>query len=127
QALGAHGSFAYGPYFVDRPPVLLALYRIASLAAGVLGIRILGLLLALGIVAAIVVLATRLAGPRAAPFAAACSVALLCSQATGVVATPSELLAAAPSCLSLLLLVESPDRLATGGRRLAAAGAAAVT
>ena len=125
QASGSAGPFAYGRYFVDRSPLLLGAYRLGDLLAGPIGIRILGLLAALALVGMTALLAARLAGQAAAAFAAAGCAALLCSQATGVLATPSELLAAAPSCLCMTLLVTSQCELAKSPSRLVAAGAAA--
>jgi hypothetical protein len=127
QALTAHGPFAYGPYFLDRPPLLLVLYRIAAGVAGTAGIRVLGLVLALALVAMVVALSYRLAGAAGAPVAAIAAAALLCSQATGVLATPSELIAAVPSCLAVLLLVDGPRQLTAQRTRLLGAGAAAAS
>src|SRR3954447_5645063 len=60
------GPFAYGSYFLDRPPLLLALYRVAVLAHGALVIRVLGSLAAAAAVALMALLAHRVGGPRAA-------------------------------------------------------------
>lgn len=125
QAFGQDGPFAYGRYFVDRPPLLLAVYRVGAALDGATGVRIVGVLAALALVAMTTLLARNLGGRRAAPFAAAACAALVCSQATGVLATPSELLAAVPSCLSVLLLVASADGLTDRVWRLFGAGLAA--
>src|SRR4051812_16488451 len=46
QAWHHGGAFAYGPYFLDRPPLLVGLYRIADAVGGVTGIRALAALAA---------------------------------------------------------------------------------
>src|SRR4051812_38981227 len=67
-ALAWHHSshFAYGPYFLDRPPLLVALYRLAVVDHGALGLRILGALAAGAAVALSSLIAVRVAGRRAA-------------------------------------------------------------
>src|SRR4051794_370223 len=47
---GGHGSL-YGPYWVDRPPLLIVLFKIAGLG-GELGVRLLGALAAVSLVLA---------------------------------------------------------------------------
>ena len=47
---GGHGSL-YGAYWLDRPPLLVALYKLA-VTGGAVGIRVLGALAALALVAA---------------------------------------------------------------------------
>lgn len=117
------GPFAYGPYFLDRPPLLLALYRAAVLAHGALGIRVLGALAAAAAVALITLLANRLGGRRAAIGASLVGAVLVSSYAIASVDTPAELLAILPSTGSILCLVSGLER---EGRRahwlLAAAG-----
>lgn len=99
-----HGSgpFAYGGYFLDRPPLLLALYRLAGDATGM---RILGAVAAALLVALTALLAHRVAGRGATPWAALISAVLVSSVELHAVFTPAELLAAVPSCASVLLLV----------------------
>ncbi|MEA2293377.1 MAG: hypothetical protein QOE86_1016 [Solirubrobacteraceae bacterium] len=119
------GPFVYGPYFLDRPPLLLGLYGLAATVGGDVGIRWLGVLAAASGVVLITLLAVRLAGRAAAPFAALAGCAMLSSQAIGAEQTPAELLAVVPSCGSVLLLVTGLQR--RGGPRwwFAGAGAAA--
>src|SRR3954471_23181880 len=59
------GAFAYGPYFLDRPPLLVALYGLANGIAGAPGIRILAALAAVVAVASSTAVAVRLGGRRA--------------------------------------------------------------
>ena len=128
-ALAFHhaGPFAYGAYFLDRPPLLVGLYGLASDAGGDTGTRLLGLLAACLAVTVIVLLAVRLGGRGAAPFAAVAGTAMVSSEAAGAVFTPAELLAAVPSCASVLALVSALQRPAGERRLFFAAGAAACT
>ena len=59
-----HGSL-YGAYWLDRPPLLVALYKLAVLG-GPTGIRVLGIVAALALVAATTVVTRAVAGERAA-------------------------------------------------------------
>ena len=113
---GGHGSL-YGAYWLDRPPLLVALFK---LAGGATGVRILGALAAVALVVAVAALARTVAGERAGRVAALLAALLTGSVAIGAVLTPAELLAAVPSTLSVLCLVR-----ARGARHLLAAGALA--
>jgi hypothetical protein len=126
-ALAFHhaGPFAYGAYFLDRPPLLLALYGFAASLGGDTGVRVLGMLAAASAVVLITFAAARVGGRRAAPFAAVAGAAMVSSQATTAIYTPAELLAIVPSCASLLLLVAGLQRPAGGRRLFAAAGLSA--
>ncbi len=120
---GGHGSL-YGAYWLDRPPLLVTLYKLAVLG-GPTGIRVLGALAALALVAATTVLARAVAGDHAARVAALLSAGLASSIALTAVFTPAELLAAAPACASVACLVAAHR----GGRTrwLVGAGLLAVT
>ena len=63
------GLSLYGDYWVDRPPVLILLFKLAALG-GTGGVRALGAVAACALVVAITLLARRLAGPRAGMIAA---------------------------------------------------------
>jgi hypothetical protein len=119
------GPFAYGSLFLDRPPLLVALYRLVG--GGHDGIRVLGAIAAMLLVLTSTLLAVRLAGRKAAPWAAGIAAVLASSFAIRSVFTPAELLAAVPSSASVLLLVVALER---ESRRLwlfAGAGAFAAT
>jgi 4-amino-4-deoxy-L-arabinose transferase-like glycosyltransferase len=124
QSWGTHGPFAYGPYFLDRPPLLVALYRLGSVL-GVDGLRVIGALAAAALVVLSTLLAVRLAGRRAAPVAAVVSAVLASSFALMAVYSQAELLAAVPSAASLLCLVAGFERRHRAQWPLAAAGALA--
>lgn len=119
------GAHAYGEHFIDRPPLLLAAFRLAHDMGGPHGIRALGALAAVSVVVTTTLLAVRIAGRSAAPWAAVIS-ALLCSSVLlQAVFTPGELVASVPASLSVLLLVVGLDRSIGDHRALAAAGALA--
>jgi hypothetical protein len=118
-----HGSL-YGSYWLDRPPLLVGLYRVAVLGGDV-GVRLLGAVAALALVAAVASLAREVAGQRAGLIAGLLAALLSGSLALASVYTPAELLAAVPSTLSVLCLVLAHRRRAT--RYVFAAGLLAVT
>ncbi|MEA2247564.1 MAG: hypothetical protein QOH46_2093, partial [Solirubrobacteraceae bacterium] len=120
---GGHGSL-YGAYWLDRPPLLVALYKLA-VVGGPTGIRVLGALAALALVATTTVLTQAVAGHRAARVAAILSAALASSVALTAVFTPAELLAAVPACASIGCLVAAHRR--GQARWLVGAGLLAVT
>ncbi|MGZ8648116.1 MAG: glycosyltransferase family 39 protein, partial [Solirubrobacteraceae bacterium] len=117
-----HGSL-YGSYWLDRPPLLVALYKLA-VVAGDTGVRVLGALAALALVTAIARLGREVAGRRAGLIAGLLAALLTGSVAIGGVHTPAELLAAVPSTLSVLSLVLAHRR--RRARWLFAAGLLAV-
>ncbi len=100
---GGHGAL-YGSYWLDRPPLLVAVYKVAVLG-GDTGVRVLGALAALALVTAITLLARAVAGQVAGLIAGLLAALLTGSLAIGAVYTPGELIAAVPSTLSILCLV----------------------
>src|SRR4051794_23387351 len=114
---GRQGSL-YGAYWLDRPPLLVALYKLAGWG-GDLGVRALGAVAAAALVLAVWRLGRAGAGEEAGRVAALMAALLSGSFALGAVQTPAELLAAVPSTLSVLCLVRG--RLFAAG--LLAAGA----
>ena len=103
-----HGSL-YGAYWLDRPPLLVALYKLA-VTGGATGIRVLGIVAALALVAVTTVVTRAVAGERAARIAAVLSAGLASSIALAAVYTPSELLAAVPAAGSIGCLVVAHRR-----------------
>jgi Dolichyl-phosphate-mannose-protein mannosyltransferase len=98
-----YGSL-YGSYWLDRPPLLVVLFR-AAVLGGDLGVRLLGAVAAAALVAAIALLGRAVAGERVGLIASLLGALLSGSVALGAVFTPAELLAAVPSTLSVLCLV----------------------
>jgi hypothetical protein len=117
-----HGSL-YGAYWLDRPPLLLALYDVAA-RGGELGVRVLGALAAVALVALATVLAGMLGGRRASAVAALLTAGFAGSAALAAVFTPAELLAAVPAAASVTCLVAAHR--SGHDRWLLAAGALAV-
>jgi 4-amino-4-deoxy-L-arabinose transferase-like glycosyltransferase len=117
------GPFAYGSYFLDRPPLLVALYRLAG--DGDAGIRALGAVAALLLVSTSTLLAVRIGGRRAAPWAAGIAAVFASSSAIKTIYTPAELLAVVPSSASVLLLLIALERKSRRLWVLAGAGALA--
>lgn len=118
-----HGSL-YGAYWLDRPPLLVGLYKLAVLG-GPLGVRALGAVAAVSLVAVVAALGHALGGHRTARVAAVLAAVFSGSIALAAVFSPAELLASVPAAASVLGLV----RFARYGdaRWLVAAGALAVT
>ncbi len=85
----------YGPYFVDRPPLLLELFKVADLLGGVVAWRLIGALGAAVTVVCVGMAVRRLAGPRAGCWAGSAAGALMVSPMLGT-AVPNGELAAAP-------------------------------
>ena len=100
---GGHGSL-YGAYWVDRPPLLILLFKLAGLG-GEGGVRALGALAAVALVIAVTLLARAVEGPRAGWIAGLLAALLSGSVSIGSIFTPGEQLAVVPSAFSVLCLV----------------------
>ncbi|MEJ7786549.1 MAG: hypothetical protein WKF96_17240 [Solirubrobacteraceae bacterium] len=120
------GPFAYGDYFIDRPPVLLALFRLAGMTGGTASVRTMGVVAVLGLVLVTSLLARQIAGDRAAGWAAVLTAGLGSSAAIGSVFTPAELLAVVPSALSVLMVWKGLSETRPRPGFLAVAGALGV-
>jgi 4-amino-4-deoxy-L-arabinose transferase-like glycosyltransferase len=118
-----HGTSVYGDQWLDRPPLLVLLVRVAVQAGGTTGLRLLGALAAGALVVVVAALARAIAGERAGRCAAVAAAVLASAVGLDAVYTPAELLAAVPACASVLCLVVA----LRGGRlrALVAAGALA--
>lgn len=90
----AGGSSLYGNYWVDRPPLLISLFRLAALAGGLVPLRLLGCLAVALIVLGTAHVARRLGGPRASVWAAVVAGAWLVNPLLGAEAVNGELLSA---------------------------------
>jgi hypothetical protein len=100
-----HGRSLYGAQWLDRPPLLVLLVRLAVGAGGQTGVRVLGALAAVALVVLAAALARAIDGPRAGTAAAVVCAVLASSIALQAVYTPAELLAAVPASASVLCLV----------------------
>ena len=84
----------YGDYWVDRPPLLITLFRIAADAGGLVPLRLLGCLATVLTILGAAHLARRLGGRGAAGWAALAAAVLLVTPLTGAQSVNGELLAA---------------------------------
>jgi hypothetical protein len=117
---GSAGTSLYGDYWVDRPPLLVGLFRLAALAGGAVPLRLLGCLAAVVCILAVARAAGTVSGPPAARVGAAVAAALLVTPMTGALEVDGELLAAPFIAVSLAAALEA---LAGVPRRRAAAAA----
>jgi len=93
----------FGPYWVDRPPPLIAVFSAVDALGGVTTLRILGALVAGLTVLLAAAVAGTISGPRATVWTAALVAALLSNPMIDVVAVKGELLAL-PCVLGSILL-----------------------
>ncbi|QNN54125.1 hypothetical protein [Nocardioides mesophilus] len=105
-------SALYGPFWVDRPPLLLLLFKLVDLLPGapMPALRLLGALACLVGVAAAAVIGDRLDGRRAAGLCALAAAALTSSSALGALEIDGELLAVPLAMASMALLLVALDR-----------------
>lgn len=88
------GPSLYGHYWVDRPPLLIVLFQVASALGGMPAVRVLGALAAAIAVLGVADAARRVSGHRAAVWSAALAAVLFASPQLGTVQVNGELLAA---------------------------------
>lgn len=88
------GEFAYGDYYVDRPPLLMLLFRLAALTDWDRAIRLVAVPFAVLLVVAAARAALLVAGPRAGAWAAFVAGAFAVSPAVGADPADGELFAA---------------------------------
>lgn len=82
----------YGPYFVDRPPFLIAIFRLSDALGGPLAIRVVGALACAALVLTAAWSARLVAGERAARWTAVCVAAITSTTVIDAVAVKGELL-----------------------------------
>ncbi len=87
------GTSLYGGYWVDRPPLLITLFRIAADAGGLVPLRLLGCVATVLTILGVAQLARQLGDRRAAGWAAVAAAVLLVSPLTGAQSVDGELLA----------------------------------
>jgi hypothetical protein len=128
----AGGPNLYGHYFVDRPPLLIALYRVAALTGWAPTIRLLATAFAVLLVVSAAWAADQVVGARGARWAALVAGALVVTPALTTQAADGEIFAAPLVMLSVALTLSAVRR--PGARGLgtavlagAVAGAAVMT
>ncbi|HVH93567.1 MAG TPA: hypothetical protein VM688_01470 [Nocardioidaceae bacterium] len=119
-----HSASLYGPYWVDRPPVLITLYGLADLLGGLVSLRLLGATAAAVTVIGVAWIARSVAGPRAAAWAALTAAALLSTPFHWSFMVDGELLAAPFVALGLALVTRGLTTEGTRGTLLSGAGGA---
>ena len=122
------GSSLYGNYWVDRPPLLIGLFRLADLAGGVVALRLLGVAAVIGSVLLAAHLGRVAVSPRAGGYAAATAAVFMSTPLFGATEVDGELLAV-PFVLVGLVAVHhawSSHRQGTAALWWAGAGAAGV-
>jgi hypothetical protein len=113
----------YGDYWVDRPPLLLLLFRLGDLLGGAVGLRILGTAAAVVVVLCTALAARRIGGPRAYAATAVAAALLLAIPLNGTGVVNGELIASPFVAVGLWAWIR-PSRPVIGG---VVAGAAAVS
>jgi 4-amino-4-deoxy-L-arabinose transferase-like glycosyltransferase len=115
------GTSLYGNYWVDRPPLLIGIFRVADLTGGLASLRVIGAVAAAATVALLASTAGRAFGRRAVSWTAVVAAALLASPFVGAEAVNGELLAAPFIALGIRFAVEavaSEDPLTARGAAL---------
>jgi 4-amino-4-deoxy-L-arabinose transferase-like glycosyltransferase len=92
RAWDAMPDSVYGPYFVDRPPLLIAIFRLSDALGGPLFIRVVGALACASLVLTAAWTARLVAGRRAAGWTAVCVAAITSTTVIDAVAVKGELL-----------------------------------
>lgn len=115
----------YGDYWVDRPPLLLILFRLGDLLGGAVGLRLLGTAAAVVVVLFAALAARRVAGPRAYAATAVAAALLLATPLNGTEVVNGELIAGPFVAVGLWAWIR-PSRTVIGGLVAGAAAVAAV-
>jgi len=121
RAWRSDGEFLYGDVFVDRPPLLMAAFRLAALVEWDGAVRLLAVPAVLGAVLACAWAGHTLAGGTGARWSAVVAAALVSSPALAADQTSSALLAVPWVALSAALVLAAWRR-ATGTRQAWLAG-----
>ena len=101
------GTSLYGDYWVDRPPLLIGIFRLADLAGGLVALRVVGAIAAAATVVLVAGTARRAFGEVEGRWAAVAAAALLVSPLFGSGPVDGELLAIPFIALGLRLSVEA--------------------
>lgn len=125
------GQFVYGDYHVDRPPLLMAIYRVAAMWESDAAIRVLTIPFVMAGVLALARAGYLLAGVTAARWSAAVGAALLCNPALAGDQADGELFATAFVAVSVAATLQAwnapRQAVLVGHGALAGALAAAAT
>ena len=103
RAWGSTAGSMYGGSWLDRPPLLVVLYKVGVLG-GDLGVRLLGMVAAILLVAGTMLIADNISGLRAARITGIITAIMSSSVVLGAVFTSNEILATVPVTFSILAL-----------------------
>jgi 4-amino-4-deoxy-L-arabinose transferase-like glycosyltransferase len=106
RAWGSTEGSMYGRSWLDRPPLLVLVYKLGVIG-GDRGVRVLGIVAAVLIVAGTMIIAHRLGGPRAARITGLITAVMTSSVVLGAVFTGNEILATVPVTFAIVALVWS--------------------
>ncbi|MEO7350698.1 MAG: hypothetical protein ABIR34_12160 [Marmoricola sp.] len=123
QQWHAGGSSLYGNYWVDRPPLLITIFRVAAQLGGLVPLRLIGCLATVLVILGTAHLARRLGSPGSAPWAALTAAALCVTPLLGGQAVNGELLSAPFVVVGLIAVLTAIDH--PGERRATVAAALA--
>lgn len=110
RQLHSGGPFMYGNFFVDRPPLLLALYRLADALGGIHSLRLIATLLVVVMIAAASWAGWMIGSSRGARWAAFVAAALAASPLLGTAEADGEILAAPLILLGCTLVLAAVRR-----------------
>lgn len=113
RAWGSTEGSMYGMSWLDRPPLLVLIYKVGAFG-GDKGIRVLGMVAATLLVAGTMTIAQRISGARAARIAGVITAVMTSSVVLGAVFTANELIATVPVTFSIAALVWSRDSIHHG-------------
>jgi hypothetical protein len=119
----AGGEFLYGDYHVDRPPLLLAIFRLAAVSDWDRAIRVLAIPFVIATVLGMARAGFLAAGHRGARWSASVTAALVSSPALGADQVDGELLALPFVAGSVALVLDAWRRPRDGGRMASAVAA----
>lgn len=106
RAWGTTQGSMYGRSWLDRPPLLVLVYKLGVIG-GDRGVRVLGIVAAVLLVAGTMLIARRISGPRAARITGLITAVMSSSVVLGAVFTGNEILATVPVTFSIVALVRS--------------------
>ncbi len=104
QSWGTTQGSMYGGSWLDRPPLLVVLYKL-GVVGGDLGVRLLGMGAAILLVAGTMLIAHNISGLRAARITGVIAAIMSSSVVLGAVFTSNEILATVPVTYSILALL----------------------
>ena len=119
------GPYLYGPFWVDRPPVLIGLFSV-GVHLGPYGVRLLALVVSVALVAAVAAAAHAVGGRTAAAWAAWVGFATACSIELDTKPLNGELVAALFVSVSVACTLRAVQPLRSARARLGWAGAGGV-